>query len=146
MAFLSPRSIFAHHSPSLLQAHSFELELDTSSYSEYQRGGIVTQVKESQTLAFKTLAEALESPGEFLLSDFSKMERSPLLHLAFQALDAYQAEQGALPRPGSLGDADKVIETVKKMNEARGADAKVELDEEVLRKFASGRGCWVPGC
>lgn len=41
-------------------------------------------------LTFKTLTEALASPGEFLLSDFSKMERSPLLHLAFQALDAFQ--------------------------------------------------------
>ena len=72
------------------QAHSFELELDTSGFSEYARGGIVQQHKEAKTLEFKSLAEALEAPGEFLLSDFSKMERSPLLHLAFQALDAYQ--------------------------------------------------------
>lgn len=40
--------------------------------------------------------QSLESPGEFLLSDFSKMERPALLHLAFQALDAYQVGvQGA---------------------------------------------------
>ncbi len=57
---------------------------------EYQRSGIVTQFKESKTLAFKTLAEALESPGEFLLTDFSKLDRSALLHVAFQALDAFQ--------------------------------------------------------
>jgi ubiquitin-activating enzyme E1 len=42
---------------------------------------------------FKTLSEALETPGEFLLSDFSKIERSPLLHILFQALDAYQVGQ-----------------------------------------------------
>jgi ubiquitin-activating enzyme E1 len=47
-----------------------------------------------QVLSFKRLGEALESPGEFLLSDFSKMERGPLLHLAFQALDAYQVRWG----------------------------------------------------
>jgi ubiquitin-activating enzyme E1 len=41
-------------------------------------------------LSFKRLGEALEQPGEFLMSDFSKFERGPLLHLAFQALDAYQ--------------------------------------------------------
>jgi ubiquitin-activating enzyme E1 len=46
-------------------------------------------------LAFKKLADALEEPGEFLLSDFSKIERSPLLHICFQALDAYQVGGGA---------------------------------------------------
>jgi len=40
--------------------------------------------------------QSLESPGEFLLSDFAKMERPALLHLAFQALDAYQV--GTRPR------------------------------------------------
>lgn len=72
------------------QAHSFELECDTSKFGAYTRGGIVTQHKEGKVLAFKKLADALEEPGEFLLSDFSKIERSPLLHLAFQALDVYQ--------------------------------------------------------
>jgi ubiquitin-activating enzyme E1 len=47
-----------------------------------------------QVLAFKKLADALEEPGEFLLSDFSKIERSPLLHACFHALDAYQVGAG----------------------------------------------------
>jgi ubiquitin-activating enzyme E1 len=81
-------------SPLCPQAHSFELDLDTSGWEPYQRGGIVTQVKQAATLAFKPLAAALDAPGEFLLSDFSKMERSPLLHLAFQALDQYQVGGG----------------------------------------------------
>ncbi len=34
----------------LTQAHSFELDLDTSSYGEYQRGGIVVQFKEPKVL------------------------------------------------------------------------------------------------
>jgi hypothetical protein len=87
-----PPPLAPPHPPPLLrpQAHSFELDLDTTGWDPYQRGGIVTQVKQPATLAFKPLAAALESPGEFLLSDFSKMERSPLLHLAFQALDQYQ--------------------------------------------------------
>jgi len=74
------------------QAHSFELDCDTTKFGAYSRGGIVTQHKESKVLSFKKLSDALEEPGEFLLSDFSKIERSPLLHLAFQALDAYQVE------------------------------------------------------
>lgn len=83
------------------QAHSFELECDTSKFGAYTRGGIVTQHKEGKVLAFKKLADALDEPGEFLLSDFSKIERSPLLHIAFQALDAYQVRarcaKGAVP-------------------------------------------------
>jgi hypothetical protein len=91
------------------QAHSFELELDTTSgFGAYTRGGIVTQHKEPRVLAFKRLAEALEAPGEFLLSDFSKTERSPLLHVAFQALDTYQVRAarvwlGGSPRIAARG-------------------------------------------
>ena len=41
-------------------------------------------------LDFKSLSDAVAEPGEFLLSDFSKFERSPLLHVGFQALDQFQ--------------------------------------------------------
>ena len=43
--------------PPPLQAHSFELDMDTSTYGEYLRGGIVTQFKEPKQLAFKRLAK-----------------------------------------------------------------------------------------
>lgn len=75
---------------SLLQAFSFEVEEDTSGFSEYEKGGIVTQFKEKKVLDFRTLAQALEDPGEFLLSDFAKLERPALLHVGFQALAAFQ--------------------------------------------------------
>lgn len=50
----------------------------------YERGGIALQVKESVVRSFKPLAQALKEPGEFLLSDFSKFDRPPKLHLMFQ--------------------------------------------------------------
>lgn len=71
------------------QAHSFEVEEDSTAYSPYISGGIATQVKESIVLSFRSLAESLDDPGEFLLTDFAKLERSPLLHIGFQALDAF---------------------------------------------------------
>ena len=73
-----------------MQPHSFELEEDASSYASYARGGIVTQFKRPKQLAFKPLQQAIEIPGEFLFSDFSKIERPGLLHIAFLALDAFQ--------------------------------------------------------
>uniref|UniRef100_A0A453AK65 E1 ubiquitin-activating enzyme n=1 Tax=Aegilops tauschii subsp. strangulata TaxID=200361 RepID=A0A453AK65_AEGTS len=66
---------------------SFSIEEDTSNFGIYVKGGIVTQVKEPKVLCFKALRDAMTDPGEFLLSDFSKFERPPVLHLAFQALD-----------------------------------------------------------
>ena len=54
----------------------------------------MTEHKEQKTLDFKTLAQALEDPGEFLLSDFAKRERPGILHLGFQALNAFQVGIG----------------------------------------------------
>ena len=84
---------------SLLQAFSFEVEEDTSGFSEYEKGGIVTQFKEKKVLDFRTLAQALEDPGEFLLSDFAKLERPALLHVGFQALAAFQVTVSPSARP-----------------------------------------------
>nr|KYP36358.1 Ubiquitin-activating enzyme E1 1 [Cajanus cajan] len=53
------------------RAYSFTLEEDTTNYGRYEKGGIVTQVKQPKILNFKPLREALSDPGDFLLSDFS---------------------------------------------------------------------------
>ena len=47
-----------------------------------------------------------------------QLERSPLLHLGFQALDAFQAEQGRLPEPGNAVDAAAVLAAAKQINES----------------------------
>lgn len=116
--------------------HSFELELDTTNFEPYERGGIVTQFKESKQLSFLPLARALQEPGEFLLSDFSKMDRSAMLHVGFQALDAFQVQHGRLPRPADASDADALVALARGINES--ATDKADLDEAVLRQLASG--------
>lgn len=47
-----------------------------------------------------------------------QLERSPLLHLGFQALDSFQASSGRLPEPGSEEDAAAVIAAAKAINDA----------------------------
>ena len=123
------------------KAHSFEVEIDSTGFSAYQRGGMVTQHKEGKTLSFKTLAQAIEDPGEFLLSDFAKMERSALLHIGFQALDAFQSRSdgGRLPAPGSSVDADEFVALARSINDAAPASTKLDesaMDEGVLRWLA----------
>jgi len=113
------------------KAHSIEIDIDSNGFGAYERGGIATQHKQGKQLAFKTLAEAIENPGEFLLSDFSKFDRPALLHVGFQALNAFQIGAGRLPEPGNASDADSFVDLARQIND--GASQKVEIDESVLR-------------
>lgn len=118
--------------------YSFILEEDTSGYKTYERGGIVTQVKPPKLLKFKPLKEALKDPSDFLLSDFSKFDRPPLLHLAFQALDKFLSDFGRYPVAGSEDDAQRITSIASAMNDSAG-DAKLEdIDPKLLRHFAFG--------
>ncbi|KAK4760364.1 hypothetical protein SAY87_005257 [Trapa incisa] len=118
--------------------YAFTLEEDTTSYGTYEKGGIVTQLKQSKELNFKPLREALKDPGDFLLSDFSKFDRPPLLHLAFQALDRFVSELGRYPVAGSEEDAQKLISISCDINENLG-DAKIDdINPKLLRNFAFG--------
>ncbi|CAL5333976.1 unnamed protein product [Camellia sinensis] len=118
--------------------YSFILEDDTTIFGTYEKGGIVTQVKQPKVLNFKSLRESLKDPGDFLLSDFSKFDRPPLLHLAFQALDKFVSELGRFPVAGSEEDAQKLISMVSDINESSG-DGKVEdINPKLLRHLAFG--------
>ena len=122
-----------------VKANSFVLEEDTYAMGTYKGGGIVTQVKQPKTLDFRPLEAVVSEPGEFLLSDFAKFDRPPLLHLAFQALDRFRAEKGSLPAPNSVEDADRLLELVKEVNANAPAACKVEeVNEGVIRALAHG--------
>eukprot|EP00884_Botryococcus_braunii_P010809 jgi/Botrbrau1/1972/Bobra.0052s0015.1 len=123
------------------RAHMFELDVDSSSWAPYVRGGIVSQVKEGKDLPFKSLREALEDPGEFLLSDFSKMERPGLLHLGFQALDAFTVETGRFPGAYNEADATRLLEIatslLKEAKKGEGEDSTLdEAAQKVLKTLA----------
>ncbi|XP_066400669.1 ubiquitin-activating enzyme E1 3 isoform X2 [Miscanthus floridulus] len=117
---------------------SFSIEEDTSSYGVYTKGGIITQVKEPKVLRFKALRDAMRDPGDFLLSDFSKFERSPVLHLAFQALDKFKKEHGRYPTAGCEQDAQTFLKFAADISEASVGPKLENIDEKLLRHFASG--------
>ncbi|CAK8537841.1 unnamed protein product [Lathyrus sativus] len=120
------------------RAYSFTLEEDTTNYGAYEKGGIVTQVKQPKVLNFKPLREALADPGEFLLSDFSKFDRPPLLHLAFQALDKFISEIGRFPVAGSEDDAQKFISIANNINGNLGDGRLEDVNPTLLQQFAFG--------
>ncbi|RZB69845.1 Ubiquitin-activating enzyme E1 2 isoform A [Glycine soja] len=120
------------------RAYSFTLEEDTTNYGRYEKGGIVTQVKQPKVLNFKPFREALSDPGDFLLSDFSKFDRPPLLHLAFQALDKFVSEIGRFPVAGSEDDAQKLISIASNINGSLGDGRLEDVNPKLLQQFAFG--------
>ena len=56
---------------------SFEIDAPPATLSPHVRGGHAAQVKQPKTLAFRPLDAALADPGDFLISDFAKLDRPP---------------------------------------------------------------------
>lgn len=106
---------------------------DTSSYSDYIRGGVVTQVKMPKTLSFLPLDEALAQP-EFLTSDFAKFDHPEQLHLAFQALHEYVKKYNKVPAPWNVSDAENFISVAETINNAK--ENKIEIKKDLLLTFA----------
>ncbi|GAA5966053.1 hypothetical protein JCM8115_004913 [Rhodotorula mucilaginosa] len=106
---------------------------DTRGLGQYKRGGWFHQVKMPKLLDFKPLRESITAP-EFLLTDFGKFDRPPTLHIGFQALSAFRAQQNRLPKPRNADDAATFVQLAKDI----AAQAKFEgdLDEKVLQELA----------
>ncbi|NXW41715.1 UBA1 enzyme, partial [Nyctiprogne leucopyga] len=111
---------------------AFRLEIgDTSSFSPYCRGGLVSQVRLPQTHSYEPLRQALVDP-QIRVANPKELPRSRSLHAAFQALHAFRREQGHLPRPRAPADAERVLELARSLGTQQGP-----LDEDVVRAFAS---------
>uniref|UniRef100_A0A8D0GCG1 Ubiquitin-activating enzyme E1 C-terminal domain-containing protein n=1 Tax=Sphenodon punctatus TaxID=8508 RepID=A0A8D0GCG1_SPHPU len=99
--------------PCAVSAGPYHLEIgDTTTFSPYHRGGTITQVKMPQTHSYLT--------------------HYCTLHMAFQALHAFQSKMGRLPRPRNQVDADRLLELAQDL-----AGWQAPLDEELVRAFAA---------
>ena len=86
-------------------------------------------------VAFKTLKESLEDPGDlFLLTDFGKFDRPGQLHVAFQAMHQFKKDHGRLPKPWSNADAEAFKTIADKLN--KESKNPVELDAALIEQFA----------
>ncbi|NXP53556.1 UBA7 enzyme, partial [Heliornis fulica] len=110
---------------------AFRLEIsDTSSFSPYRCGGLISQVRLPQVHSYEPLRWALLRPKIQAISD--QELRSHSLHAAFQALHAFHEEQGRLPRPRAPADVERVLELSQSLEAQQGPP-----DEDVVRAFAS---------
>ncbi|NXS52590.1 UBA1 enzyme, partial [Brachypteracias leptosomus] len=111
---------------------AFRLEIgNTSSFSPYSHGGLISQVRLPQVHSYEPLCQALAEPKIQVVSP-EELPRSRSLHTAFQALHAFRKEQGRLPQPRALADAEHVLELAQRLGTQQGP-----LDEDIVRAFAS---------
>ncbi|KAL1020527.1 hypothetical protein UPYG_G00001240 [Umbra pygmaea] len=109
---------------------------DTTGFSDYVRGGIVSQVKMPKKITFKSFSASLADP-EFVLTDFAKFDRPGQLHLGFQALHSFQKKHSRLPKPWCQADGEELMSLAKELNSSQTGSAKVEeLDDELIKKLA----------
>ncbi|XP_028979923.1 ubiquitin-like modifier-activating enzyme 1 isoform X3 [Esox lucius] len=109
---------------------------DTTGFSDYIRGGIVSQVKMPKKISFKSLTTSMAEP-EFVLTDFAKFDRPGQLHLGFQALHNFQTKHNRLPKPWCQVDGEELVSLAKEVNSIQTGLAKVEeLDDELIKKLA----------
>ncbi|KAJ2938005.1 hypothetical protein O0L34_g14459 [Tuta absoluta] len=108
---------------------------DTTPFTKYVRGGIVTQVKMPKKLSFKSLKDSNIHP-EFVVTDFGKFDYPQQLHIAFAALHKYESGEGRLPKPWSQPDTARFMEYVKQVVEdwtLKNGD--MEVNTELLETF-----------
>lgn len=103
---------------------------DTTSYSDYIKGGIAIQVKMPKKLNFKSLKNSLVDP-EFLISDFGKFDRPSQLHLAFIAFHKFVSINGRLPTPWSSDDANTFLKLTESVN-----TNSIDLDSDLIKTFS----------
>ncbi|KAK5605800.1 E1 ubiquitin-activating protein [Crenichthys baileyi] len=109
---------------------------DTTGFSDYVRGGIVSQVKMPKKISFKSITSSMAEP-EIMMTDFAKFDRPGQLHIGFQAVHAFQKKHNRLPAPWNQADGDELLTLAKELNSAQTGSAKVEeLDEGLIKKMS----------
>ncbi|MCI4375195.1 hypothetical protein PGIGA_G00106540 [Pangasianodon gigas] len=120
----------------VIDSYSFSI-CDTSNFSEYEKGGVATEVKETKTLSFIPLdaavEEVMQDPELLVLTDYGKVQRNQSLHLGFRALQEFQQKYSRLPKPRNQGDAELLLAMARQLSAAAQFD---EFDEEVVRKLS----------
>uniref|UniRef100_A0A7S4R5V0 E1 ubiquitin-activating enzyme n=1 Tax=Ditylum brightwellii TaxID=49249 RepID=A0A7S4R5V0_9STRA len=128
--------------------YTFELVgCDFSAASSPATQGYITQVKKPVSMSFKTYADALEDPGELMMSDFAKSDRPPILHLAYKALALY-SEKNALqyPQPGDDNAAQQVLDLAKSIDSDNILDGNAAAERIILHLASGSRSILSPMC
>mmetsp|Transcript_11472 Transcript_11472/g.12589 ORF Transcript_11472/g.12589 Transcript_11472/m.12589 type:complete len:1077 (+) Transcript_11472:2-3232(+) len=134
----------------VLQTQKFKVLLDSKPAGTWVKNGLITQLKQQDSLEFKSLEESLVAPKTksdmFCLKhpENEKMFgfRADQLHFARIALWKFYEANNALPKLHSKEDAEKCVEIAKstleehKAKEEGTAIVVEAIDEDAVRKMA----------
>ncbi|GAB9471650.1 Ubiquitin activating enzyme, e1 family [Globisporangium polare] len=126
---------------------------DTSEFTPYEGGGILTQHKKTFAMHFRSLEENLVdpmTPGDFglMFTDGAKFGRAEQLHITTWSLMEFEERHGHLPEPHNDAHASEVLAIAKEgiqhlSDETRLKDEEMkdpftveELDEDVVKQTA----------
>lgn len=107
---------------------------DTTTFSRYLRGGVITEVKRSKTVIHEPLDIALIQP-RVVAQNHQQAHRARCLHQAFRALHKFQNLHGRLPQPWDPVDAEIVVGLAQALKPLKGQEEE-PLDEALLRTIA----------
>jgi len=102
---------------------------DTRSFSNYERGGVVLQVKQPKVVSFKPLPIALKEM-EPVFTDFAKFMSPQLLHACYQTLHSWNSSHSSPPKPWSEADSAEFLALAK---EKHGEEVS---DDAFVTQFA----------
>lgn len=120
--------------------HSFLIG-DTRQFSSYLEGGIATEIRMPSEIKSFDLEKSLRYPyppesKEMPIASWDKFGVPEQLHIILNALHAFYAKNGRIPRPLNQEDADSLKALVKEYlgakMEIEGEDFKVETVEDKL--------------
>jgi ubiquitin-activating enzyme E1 len=114
-----------------------DLDLSGAPPTNSAQQGYITQMKQPVVMSFEPYGKKVEEPGEFMLSDFAKFDRPPVLHLGFRAIAAYAEEKGVFPSPGDAAAVQAVLALAKSFDKDKIMDDSATA-ERVITHLASG--------
>ncbi|KAJ3311126.1 hypothetical protein HDU93_005311, partial [Gonapodya sp. JEL0774] len=99
----------------------------------YGGGGMFTQVKQSQTWAFKPLRQAALDPTSNIL-DFTELDKYLSEHVGLQSLDQFLSTRGRLPEPMSESDAAAIRSIAQVIN--RSLAKPISLCDKIISELS----------
>ena len=129
---------------------TFVLELDSTSFSDYARQGVVENVKVPKKAAFHSWAESFRNPvgstafGMLETPDLAKFGRSEQLHAALFGVHAFVTANKRYPEDNAVDTKACLDMATAMMKELQGemeANLNIEIEEPVFTKAVAYAGC-----
>jgi len=128
--------------------YTITLELNSTSFSDYQRQGIVENVKVPKKVEFHSWAQSYRNPvassafGMLETPDLAKFGRSEQLHAALMGINEFATANKRYP---TTEDVKHVMELANSFAKTSGFE--IEIEEPVFTKAVSWAGCSIsPVC